>query len=155
MAVMIWMCSASRILLPQCYFVVVSEMSIFRTQYIVKEKDIVDQNIEGMRSPALHLFMWLGFQPAKLSRAAFHVCMIASGADVIVQTKASPLDDPPNLQGKGMVRKPPACDPKSGFVNVVVSWGIPFPCSILSLSRRVCGCQSIHLQHRQSITDGR
>lgn len=55
MAVMIWMCSASRILLPQCYFVVVSEMSIFRTQYIVKEKDIVDQNIEGMRSPALHL----------------------------------------------------------------------------------------------------
>nr|ABF70086.1 hypothetical protein MBP_81C12.10 [Musa balbisiana] len=276
MAVMIWMCSASRILLPQCYFVVVSEMSIFRIHYIVKEKDIVDQNIEGMRSLALHLLfgnadmknpllasgrsttflngmvqqsmtgsyigdnnkgnkatirllgelaldsqltlhcvdltssscswsanrvnkeatlyptpsngMWLGFQPPKLSRAAFHVCMIASGAYVIVQTKAAPLDDPPNLQGKGMVQKrpslgcsqkqgikmnlyyyqlgitfppfgfaltAPACDPKSGFVNVVVSWGIPFPCSILSLARRVCGCQSIHLQHGQSISDGR
>ncbi|URE11080.1 hypothetical protein MUK42_28579 [Musa troglodytarum] len=87
MAVMIWMCSASRILLPQYYFVVLSEMSIFRIQYIVKEKDIVDQNIEGMRSPALHLLFACCFQPAKLSRPAFHVRMIVSGAYVIVQRK--------------------------------------------------------------------
>ncbi|RWW78334.1 hypothetical protein BHE74_00013482, partial [Ensete ventricosum] len=54
-AVMIWMCSASRILLPQYYFVVLSEISIIRIQYIVKAKDLVDQSMEGMRSPALHL----------------------------------------------------------------------------------------------------
>ncbi|RRT64494.1 hypothetical protein B296_00006819 [Ensete ventricosum] len=84
---MIWMCSASRILLPQYYFVVLSEISIIRIQYIVKAKDLVDQSMEGMRSPALHLQQQSCFQPAKLSRQAFHVCTIASGAYVIVRRK--------------------------------------------------------------------